>query len=65
MGDFVQLNVSNSMNDYISFEKKFAKDIKVADLKWVLADVLGNNRTVLFFANTWINRNEQFSLCSN
>lgn len=33
MGDFVQVNVSNSMNDYVSFEKKFPKDVKIADLK--------------------------------
>lgn len=33
MGDFVQINVSNSQNDAISFEKKFPKDIKISDLK--------------------------------
>lgn len=33
MGDFVQVNVSNSMNEYVSFEKKFTKDLSVADLK--------------------------------
>lgn len=33
MGDFVQVNVSNSQNDAISFEKKFPKDLKIGDLK--------------------------------
>lgn len=33
MGDFVQVNVSNSQNDVVSFEKKFPKDIKIAELK--------------------------------
>lgn len=33
MGDFVQINVSNSQNDTVSFEKKFPKNIKIGDLK--------------------------------
>lgn len=33
MGDFVQINVSNSQNDVVSFEKKFPKDITIAELK--------------------------------
>lgn len=33
MGDFVQVNVSNSSNDTVSFEKKFAKDLKICELK--------------------------------
>lgn len=33
MGDFIQVNVSNSMNECVSFEKKFVKDITIADLK--------------------------------
>lgn len=33
MGDFVQVNVSNSQNDVVSFEKKFPRDIKIAELK--------------------------------
>lgn len=33
MGDFVHVNVSNSQNDAVSFEKKFPKDIKISDLK--------------------------------
>lgn len=33
MGDFVTINVSNSQNDVVSFEKKFPKDIKIAELK--------------------------------
>lgn len=33
MGDFIQVNVSNSQNDVISFEKKFPKDLKISELK--------------------------------
>lgn len=33
MGDFVQVNVSNSQNDVVSFEKKFPRDITIAELK--------------------------------
>lgn len=33
MGDFITVNVSNSQNDVISFEKKFPKDIKIIELK--------------------------------
>lgn len=33
MGDFIQINVSNSQNDVVSFEKKFPKDMKIAELK--------------------------------
>lgn len=33
MGDFVQVNVSNSQNDVICFEKKFPRDITIVDLK--------------------------------
>lgn len=33
MGDFVQINISNSMNECVSFEKKFTKDLTIADLK--------------------------------
>lgn len=33
MGDFVQVNVSNSQNDVVSFEKKFPRDIAIAELK--------------------------------
>lgn len=33
MGDFVQVNVSNNQNDVVSFEKRFPRDIKIADLK--------------------------------
>ena len=44
MGDFVQINVSNSLNDVISFEKKFPKDIKIADLK---VNILNNFGTTI------------------
>lgn len=33
MSDFVTVNVSNSQNDVVSFEKKFPKDIKIDELK--------------------------------
>lgn len=33
MGDFVKINVTNSQNENISFEKKFPKDIQIAELK--------------------------------
>lgn len=33
MGDFVQVNVSNSQNDVVSFEKRFSRDVKIAELK--------------------------------
>lgn len=33
MGDFVQVNVSNSQNDVVSFEKKFPRDLKIAEFK--------------------------------
>lgn len=33
MGDFVQISVTNPQNDVISFEKKFRKDLKIAELK--------------------------------
>lgn len=33
MGDFVQVNVSNSQNDVVSFEKRFPRDVKIAELK--------------------------------
>lgn len=33
MGDFVQVNVSNNQNDVVSFEKRFPKDVKIAELK--------------------------------
>lgn len=36
MGDFVQINISNSQNDAVSFEKKFPRDIKIAELKVIL-----------------------------
>lgn len=36
MGDFIQINVSNSQNDVVSFEKKFPKDMKIAELKVIL-----------------------------
>lgn len=41
MGDFVHVNVSNSQNDVISFEKKFPRDIKIADLKFKLEVITG------------------------
>lgn len=37
MGDFVKINVSNSQNDVVSFEKKFPRDIKIAELKVISA----------------------------
>lgn len=33
MGDFIVVNVSNSNNDVVSFEKKFPRDMKISDLK--------------------------------
>lgn len=46
MGDFIQLNVSNSCNDTISFEKKFPRDIKIVELKvslkWIYVLFLPN-----------------------
>lgn len=33
MGDFIHVNVTNSQNDVVSFEKKFPKDIKIIELK--------------------------------
>lgn len=36
MGDFVHLNISNSQNDVVCFEKKFPKDITIADLKVIM-----------------------------
>ncbi|XP_031626374.1 tubulin-folding cofactor B [Contarinia nasturtii] len=41
MGDFVQINVSNSQNDTVSFEKKFPRDIKIAELKGKLEVITG------------------------
>lgn len=48
MGDFVQINVSNSQNTAISFEKKFAKDIKVGDLKVIFNGIRGKTNTCCF-----------------
>lgn len=31
--DTVKINVSNSVNDVVSFEKKFDKGLKISDLK--------------------------------
>lgn len=36
MGDFIQVNVSNSHNDVVSFEKKFPKDMKISELKVII-----------------------------
>lgn len=33
MSDFIKVNISNSKTEAISFEKKFAKDTTIADLK--------------------------------
>lgn len=43
MGDFVHVNVSNSQNDVISFEKKFPRDIKIGDLKFKLEIITGGS----------------------
>lgn len=43
MSDFIQINVSNSQNDVVSFEKKFPKDIKIIELK-----VITSNKSILF-----------------
>lgn len=43
MGDFVYVNVSNSQNDVISFEKKFPRDIKIAELKCKLEIITGGS----------------------
>lgn len=47
MGDFVQINVSNSQNDVISFEKKFPRDIKIADLKCKLEIITGGSAATM------------------
>lgn len=33
MGDFIQVNISNSLNDSVCFEKKFPKDMNIGVLK--------------------------------
>lgn len=40
MGDFLHLSISNSQNEVVCFEKKFPKDITIADLK-----VINSERT--------------------
>lgn len=47
MGDFVQVNVSNSQNDVISFEKKFPRDMKIADLKFKLEIITGGSAATM------------------
>lgn len=46
MGDFVQINVSNSQNDVVSFEKRFPRDVKIAELK-VFKSFTGQINSVL------------------
>lgn len=47
MGDFVHVNVSNSQNDVISFEKKFPRDIKIAELKFKLEIITGGSAATM------------------
>lgn len=47
MGDFVQINVSNSQNDVISFEKKFPRDIKIVELKCKLEVITGGSAATM------------------
>jgi len=42
-GDFVKINVSNSMNDLISFEKRFPKDLTILEFKEKLEIVTGGS----------------------
>lgn len=43
--DTVKVNISNSVNDVISFEKKFDKGITISDLKVSHATILATHLT--------------------
>lgn len=52
--DTVKVNVSNSQNDVVSFEKKFDKRITISDLKVSHASfiVLAISYSIFFHANS-------------
>lgn len=47
MGDFLNLSISNSQNDVVCFEKKFPKDITIAELK---VNVVKNTHRIMSHA---------------
>lgn len=47
MSDFVTVNVSNSQNDVVSFEKKLPKDIKIGELKVFFHQIYKDDQNML------------------
>ncbi|XP_030372289.1 tubulin-folding cofactor B [Scaptodrosophila lebanonensis] len=45
--DFIKANVSNSKNDAVAFEMKFAKDLTIAQLKSKLEIITGGNAATM------------------